>query len=241
MQDWIPKCEAAEIHLTYRCDLSCIGCDRLCYLPPTTPDMTLKDAEDFVAQATELNWHPKMHLLGGEPTLHKDLYGFIDIFSQLSPGNVYVVSHWHGSHAQKIMEHIENRGLAKTQPWGRKPDGSVVHDVLDCCIAPLDYGEEREPCWKHAEREGSCGISVDACGYTVCSSGGAIDGILQLGIRTKRLADLWDREFAYNQTKKLCNVCGRCLGIKNGGTKTIYGVPMTQTWSQAIERILYWP
>ena len=42
-QDYTPKSMYAELHLTYRCDLACINCNRICEAPPTTPDMTLDD------------------------------------------------------------------------------------------------------------------------------------------------------------------------------------------------------
>lgn len=39
--------------------------------------------------------------------------------------------------------------------------------------------------------------------------------MLELGLRTKNLADLFDPEFAHRQTCSLCDVCGRELGITN--------------------------
>jgi len=86
-----PRSNLAEWHLTYRCDLARIGCNRACFLPPATPDMTLGDAREFVRQAKELRWRPDVALLGGEPTLHPDLFGFLEIARQLS-GRVIVVS-----------------------------------------------------------------------------------------------------------------------------------------------------
>lgn len=65
-----PKSNEAEWHITYKCDLNSPNCNRLCFLPPTTPDMTLDDSRGFNRQARELGWFPKIVILGGEPTLH---------------------------------------------------------------------------------------------------------------------------------------------------------------------------
>jgi MoaA/NifB/PqqE/SkfB family radical SAM enzyme len=90
--DYTPKSNEAEWHITYKCDLACPNCNRLCFLPPTTADMTLDDAREFNRQARELAWFPKIVILGGEPTLHRDLFEFIEIASELSPGRVEVWS-----------------------------------------------------------------------------------------------------------------------------------------------------
>ena len=38
----------------------------------------MDDAREFNRQARELGWFPKIVILGGEPTLHRDLFSFID-------------------------------------------------------------------------------------------------------------------------------------------------------------------
>ena len=40
------------------------------------------------------------------------------------------------------------------------------------------------------------GISVDSDGYSLCPIGGAIDGLLKLGLRTKNLKQLFEKEFS---------------------------------------------
>ena len=237
--DYTPKSNEAEWHITYKCDLSCPNCNRLCFLPPTTPDMTLDDAREFNRQATELNWHPKIVILGGEPTLHRDLFEFIDIANELSPGRVEVWSNGYRDAAKDQLARIRAEGKAKVCEETIKTDGSVVLPQGDFFLAPIDFAEiGHRPCHNHAAI--GCGISVDAEGYTLCSVGGAIDSVLELGLRTQTLADLFDSEFAHRQTCSLCDVCGRELGITNAKiakSQVMHGSLMSPTWQRAVKRI----
>ena len=239
LPDYTPKTNEAEWHITYRCDLRCINCNRLCFLPPTTRDMTLDDAREFVRQARELAWYPKIVIIGGEPTLHRDLFGFIEIANELSPGRVEIWSNGYRPAAKQLLAQIRSSGMARVCDATMKPDGSVILPQADFFLAPIDFGiTDHPPCHNHGAI--GCGISVDADGYALCSVGGAIDSVLKLGVRTRNLADLFDPEFAYRQTRALCNVCGRGLGIRNeyiAGSQVLYGALMSPTWQQAVRSI----
>jgi hypothetical protein len=89
-----------------------------------------------------------------------------------------------------------------------------------------------------------CGISVDAGGYSLCAMGGMIDGFLELNIRTKNLADLFDPAKAAETTRRLCEHCG--LSGRNNpqatkaewrsfveGQPKKYGSFMSPTWLRA--------
>jgi len=237
--DYTPKSNEAEWHITYKCDLNCPNCNRLCFLPPTTRDMTLDDTREFNQQARELGWFPKIVILGGEPTLHRDLFSFIDIANELSPGRVEVWSNGYRPAAKEMLERIRSEGKARVCEETIKPDGCVVLPQGDFFLAPVDFGEiGHRPCHNHSAI--GCGISVDAEGYTLCSVGGAIDSVLELGLRTKNLADLFDPEFAHRQTCSLCDVCGRELGITNAKiakSQVMHGTLMSPTWQKAVARI----
>jgi uncharacterized radical SAM superfamily Fe-S cluster-containing enzyme len=229
-----------EWHLTYECNLACVGCNRLCFLPPRTEPMTLGDAEEFCKQARELNWHPTIMVLGGEPTLHPDVIRFVELAHELSPGKVRFWSNGCAPRAKEVLCELEQRGICEIVKFTHKPKGSVVHKYADMYLAPIDFGlDSRDPCRCHASF-GSCGCSVDHEGYTLCPCGGAIDAFLKLGIRTKRLADLFDREFAKRQTRAMCRVCGFRCGIDGeriAKSSVIHGALMSPTWQEAVSRL----
>ena len=235
----MPKTNAAEWHITYRCDLACTNCNRLCFLPPTTPDMTLEDARDFVRQAKDLNWSPELAILGGEPTLHHDLFELLAIANELSPGRVTVWSNGFRADARRQLDRIRSEGLAQICEGTLKPSGSIIHPQNDFFIAPIDFNvPERTPCHLHC-RSG-CGVSVDSGGYTLCPLGGAIDSVLDTKLRTRRLADLFDPVFAQYQTRALCRLCGHELHIDSlriSQSQVLHGSLMSPTWQQAVHRI----
>ena len=241
MFDYTPKKPQVEMHLTYHCDLACRNCNRLCFLPPQTRDMTLDDAREFARQTLAIDWHPRVLLIGGEPTLHPDFLDFIPICNEFAT-EVQVWSNGYSAAAKAILAKVEREGLAYIEKATQKPGGSMNHACQDFFVAPADYGLTRDtPCGCHSGYEAGCGISVDAEGYTVCCCGGTVDGFLRLGARTKRLADLFDPAWAAANTKLLCNNCGR-LWPKSmellPSLPTIRGTSMSPRWQAAANRAI---
>ena len=193
----------------------------------------------MVRQARELNWSPAVAMIGGEPTLHPQLFEFLEIANELSPGRVEVWSNGHREDARRMLERIRTEKLASVCEATIKPGGSIVHVQNDFFVAPIDFQvPERTPCYLHSRT--GCGISVDAGGYTLCPIGGAIDGVLAGGLRTRRLADLFDPVFAQYQTRALCRLCGHELHIDSqriAQSQVICGSLMSPTWQQAVSHI----
>lgn len=231
-------CTKAEWHLTYRCNLGCTNCNRMSWLPPPIPDMTMDDVTRFIYQAEELSWHPDILLIGGEPTLHPHCRDFAKLANLLSPGRVFIWSNRASPESRALTDRMEEEGLAVWERSAVKEKPKVLY-LFDCFVAPVDFGETRSPCSQHAVR-GRCGISVDSGGYTLCPNGGAIDATLGLGARTQRLSDLFDPEFAEWQTNLLCTHCGAEMGVnapKIGACQIVHGSLMSPTWVNAVRHI----
>jgi hypothetical protein len=201
--------------------------------------MSIEDATRFVSQCQELDWHPEIFIIGGEPTLHSDFFRFIEIANAVSH-RVVVCSNGFSEDSRKKLARIRSENLCRIEESTIKAAGSVVHGQADLFLAPIDYGNDRrEPCPCHSAR-GSCGISVDAGGYTVCPCGGAIDGVLGLGVRAKRLVDLFDAEFATEQTQQLCRRCGAFTGVDRQRLEKATmrdGTLFSPTWFEAVKSL----
>ena len=178
----------ADLHLTYRCNLACGNCNRLCYLPPATPDMTMDDVSDFVDQCVKIGWNPVVGITGGEPTLHPQ---FLEIIKFL-PFRLRIYSNGHSDRTNEIL--------------AQAPRGEIFNEHKAHSVSLPNYPGSR-PC-KWMPGIWSCGICVDHEGYAFCSCGGAIDGHHKLGLRTKRLADMFDPDFVEHQLAGLCAHCG---------------------------------
>lgn len=233
---------SAEWHLTYACDLECIGCNRASFLrKPHTPDMTLEDAEEFIRQARELQWAPMITIIGGEPTMHRDFEAFAKLAHGFSGHRTRLFSNGHRPAAREKCRMVNERyGITiMTDSFKRESVTKFTGTsgwVDDIYVSPSDYGEPlRQPCYSHASV--LCGVSVDHEGYAPCAMGGMIDGILGLGVRTKRLADLFDVDKMAELTARLCAHCGHQRGKRENvdACEKRFDTPMSPTWIRAFE------
>ena len=247
---------AAEIHLTYRCDLACRTCNRACFVKPRIiEDLTIEAFEEFL-EDTLLSGMPVKYLilLGGEPTLHRDLQRFIALSSayvKRLAGEVEIWSNGFSRRARNILDGIQACGDASCRvvTETQKPGGSVDFPMNTMYVSPLDLGiPRRSPCgWHtchpHVERGAkrvTCGISVDSRGYTVCPLGGAITRVIAPHAIARRVKDLVDRDYVAWQTNELCRHCGVGMLFPAAvldKVPRVAGTLMTRTWSDGFRRL----
>lgn len=224
--NYTPTSGKAELHITYRCNLQCVNCNRASYLRSEhTPDMTLDDVRVFFQQCRELNWDPDILIIGGEPTMHPD---FLDIIalSRAFKGPKGLVQVWTNGRDRTLIQHIRDKYQASVPEETFKEKSRIDFPWDDYCVSPADHGIVRHKCWQHGSE--ICGISVDAEGYMPCAVGGMLDGMLKLGLRTKRLADLFDNDKNAAITQEMCKHCGACM------TQLLSG-PEKEEWRNFVE------
>jgi hypothetical protein len=203
--------------------------------------MTVADVMEFFRQCRELNWKPAVLLIGGEPTMHPD-FDEIVALSRAFAGND-LVQVWSNGRDRSVVDSIRKRYAASVPEESFKDKSRIDFPWDDYFVSPADYGIERHKCWQHGSE--ICGISVDSQGYMPCAVGGMIDGMLKLGIRTKRLSDLFDENINAVLTKEMCKHCGACLTqLLSGKEKDAwrdyvgdqpkrFGSRMSPTWHEA--------
>lgn len=244
--NYTPTSGKAELHITYRCNLSCVNCNRFSQIDNEhTPDMSVDDVKEFFRQARELNFDPDVLIIGGEPTMHPDFLEIIRLSREFKGNGLVQV--WTNGRDREMVKHIREKYNASVPEDTFKERSRIDFPWDDYYTSPADFGMERLKCWQHASE--ICGISVDSGGYMPCAVGGMLDGVLKLGLRTKRLADLFDNEKNAAITKKMCQHCGACLTqllkepeltewrtyVKS--QKKRFGSYMSPTWYNATEGV----
>ncbi len=243
--NYTPTSGKAELHITFRCNLQCVNCNRASFLREEhTPDMTVEDVKEFFRQANELNWNPDILIIGGEPTMHHNFEEIVALAREYK-GKDGLVQVWTNGRDREMVKHIREKYAASVPEETFKEKSRIDFPWDDYYVSPADYGMERHKCWQHGSE--ICGISVDSNGYMPCAVGGMIDGMLKLGLRTKRLADLFDNEKNAAITKEMCKHCGACLSQLLKGDeltdwrnfvtsqKKRFGSYLSPTWYNATE------
>ena len=256
--NYTPQSGKAELHLGYACDLECAGCNRASFLrKPHTHALTLDDAREFYRQARELNWKPRIVIIGGEPTMSHDFEAHVQLAEDFSDEAVQVFSNGYAPRARQALANIRMTNRVSVAEESFKRAGSVEESGSgrpewsnDIFVSAADRGDPlRGPCYQHSAI--ICGISVDHEGYSPCAMGGMVSAILGVAGRTKVLADLFDRAKAAEMTRAICEHCGHQLSLQSGAraggdgmhrhkayaaTLPIkFGAPMSPTWEKAFE------
>lgn len=248
-EDFRPVTSKIEWNITYACNLECGSCNRGSFLKkPHTPNMTLADAEDYFRQADAIQFEPfVLVIVGGEPTLHKDFEEFCKLARKNHKGEVWVISNGTTQRQRDLLEKVRAKYSISLHYDAYKDESITMLNQdsftyrwnWDMYLSPTDLGEPlRDPCFTHCSV--LCGISLDAGGYSPCALGGAVDALLGLGVRTRHLADLFDKDKVAAMTKALCTHCGfSAMGVKHPEAvqeaERLFGTPMTETWVKAFK------
>lgn len=204
----------ADVHLTYRCNLSCPSCNRGCFTKlKQAPDMNLEIFEKFLSDSKKLNMEYDILLVGGEPTLHKDLLEFIRLTTEAGRKSL-IHTNAYSQKSKEVLEEVK-KTACEIADVGFTDYGNKYFNNDTTFISPSDMGFERNgPCgvWN------TCGgFSVDSLGYTPCSIGGTIANLICPSVRTTNLADLLDEKYIKFALKELCKHCGCLYRFPGGG------------------------
>jgi len=200
--------EYVELEINSMCDMNCPHCDRFVNVLPAPP-MTLKQVKHFVEESLSLSWEWKrIHILGGEPTLHRQLLPILDVLCEYRTyyPNVLlrVISNGNGRLAD-VRGEIEKRNIAINV---EAKDGKLPAYFTNMYRAPLDVLKSSEPVAPCAIFGiAGCGLGLTRHGYFLCGAGAAIARITNQSVGVMKLSDV-TYDAMLEQAKTLCNVCG---------------------------------
>ena len=203
-----------QLDINYACNLKCFSCNRSCGFAPSEDHLTLEQIRRFMQESRDRNiqWE-RIHILGGEPTLHPDFLEILDellAFKQAYCQNA-VIEVFTNGFGPKV-----NRVIAKIR------DGAVVHNTAKQSrvqqFSPFNLAPRDSLSYKFADFScgceviKTCGIGLSPYGYYPCAVAAAIDRVLGLDIGRKSLPDPSDS--MRDQMAVLCSYCGHFMTIR---------------------------
>jgi len=234
--DGIERFRRVEIELNSVCDICCESCDRFIPEAPTA-NMTLGQLRHFFAESYALDWHwHRIHILGGEPTLHPQLRDFVTEalrYRARYPCQLTLLSNGSG----RLAEHrqwLEDRGVRVAV----ESKGDHPHPwFCNMRIAPVDATPPvtvAEPCSIFGIE--GCGLGFTRHGLFLCGAGASIARVAGLDIGLQRLADVTYARMAA-QARQLCHLCGHLstATYKSRPLLDTLGV-VSPTWQRLLAR-----
>lgn len=234
---------AAELHLTYRCNLACCACSRACFHKEGhTRDMSEWTFLNTLDKIEKLGFRKELVYIGGEPTLHPQILDFMRI-GKSRGFRQHIYSNAYTQKSRDILHRIRIRHLARTIATTEKLSGSVekFNNPWIFCSA-VDMGTSRyRPCRYGTGKHGA-GYSVDELGCTPCCIGGEIAKRMAPEV-LQPIERLKDDKYIKAAFELMCQHCGsflhhdRCWKkCDQTGVVNVKGTAMTQTWIKAFKQ-----
>lgn len=217
-----------EIDITYRCNLRCANCNRSCTQAPTDIEMPPAQVEALLRESLEarVSWR-RIRLLGGEPTLHPDLFPILGLLLD------YRRRH---NPDLRIVVCTNGRGRRVNEVLRRLPGGVAVKNTFKTdrqrLFRPFNMAPVDSPWFRFADYTGGCRILADCgmgltpSGYYPCAIAGGIDRVFGFGLGRKSLPAEDDRML--DLLRVFCPLCGHF-----GFSWPTRSTRVSETWRRA--------
>jgi hypothetical protein len=197
-----------EIDITYRCNLRCANCNRSCSQAPSGVEMPVERIAAFIRESVDAaaGWE-RIRLLGGEPTLHRDLFPILDLLL------AYRRRHHPGL---RIVVCTNGRGRRVNAVLDRLPEGVEVKNTFKTerqrLFRPFNRAPADSPWFRFSDYTSGCriladcGVGLTPSGYYPCAIAGGIDRVCGFGLGRQTLPDPGDRML--DLLAAFCPLCG---------------------------------
>jgi hypothetical protein len=196
--------------------------------------MTLEQIEVFIQESIYKNvkWD-RIHLIGGEPTLHPDFFKIIDALiayrDTYSPSTkIGVGTNGCGKKVEKVIAAIP----ATVEILNTRKQVDDTHYFASFNVAPRDL--ER---YRNADFRNACSVShyagsaLTSSGFYPCGVGAGMDRIFGWNIGRQSLPD--DSDDMLDMLETLCSHCGM---FKRNMEPPVTQPTMSPTWVRAYEQ-----
>lgn len=231
-----------EIEINTACDLACFACDRFSDVASKgVPNMTVSQVALFVDESLTLNWEwERVRVLGGEPTLHPDFIGIIELlmmYRRSFPGcYLQVLSNSLGKW-ERYKDFCKKRDV--DLHCERKERGVQPHWFSNSRIAPVDRDPDvgpLPPCPIFGPR--GCGIALTRHGFFLDGAGASVARVAGHDVGVMSLREV-TMDAMLAQAKVLCRICGHWNPIDGPQVSKLVketGMVTGKFWTDALER-----
>jgi hypothetical protein len=221
-----------EIDITYACNLLCFNCNRSCGQAPSDERLSLRQIRKFMREsiAQGVKWK-KIHILGGEPTLHPEFLQIVDEIltfkeSHCPQATIEVFTNGFGKKVKDVLSKIDKsvvvyNSMKKSPKQYFTPFNRAPKDFTRYRYSDFSCG-----CWVISV----CGMGLSPYGYYACAVSAAIDRVLGFDIGRKSLPTLSDP--LQDQMEVLCRYCGNFMTCSH---MMMVSDLMSESWRQAYE------
>lgn len=200
-----------ELIITYQCNRKCYNCEALVRQAPSNECMQVEQIQKFIEESVEnkIKWK-NIRVLGGEPTLHKDIDKIIELLvnykNKYSPNtNIAIISNGTGAYVNTVLKELAEKYAIDVQNSNKISDVQPQFSPIN--QAPIDVEEYKnmdfsKGCWITTV----CGIALDMYGYYPCSAAAAAARVFGYDVGRKHMpskSDTMDDLFP-----KFCRICG---------------------------------
>lgn len=203
--------ERIELIITYKCNRRCYNCEASVRQAPSNDYMTVEQIQKFVDESIEkqIKWK-NIRVLGGEPTLHKDIQAIISVLFKYkqkfnTKTQITIVTNGTGKLVNTVIDELVDEFHINVQNSNKKSDIQPQFSPVN--QAPIDVEEYKnmdftKGCWITT----ACGIALDMYGYYPCSAAAATARVFGYDIGRKYLPEKSDR--MDDLYPRFCSICG---------------------------------
>jgi hypothetical protein len=222
-----------EFDLTYKCNLACKWCNQLCGTKYRRPDdISIEQLEKYInVVAPYIERRNSIRIVGGEPTLHPQIFEALDIFIKilrpLTQFAINIVSNGYGQKVNRILQQIREKydtcdnphlrmDMLNIRPPSSKqfvivtskeyPDKYInaVHRPIFRSAIDFKSQHEIDLFAKTCEMSRVSGYKVTPIGIFVCCLGNPIATLFKLGNGFDHVPS--EKEVD-KQKKEICKYC----------------------------------
>jgi len=195
--------------------------------------MSVGQIRKFIKETIDNNikWE-KIRLLGGEPTLHPDIFKILDLLLEYKHSHslntcIEIVTNGYGKKQKDILLKVPKE--VKISDTSKKSE--VQEKFFAFNIAPRDLIYYKFADYSIGCRAISvCGMGLTPFGYYPCPLAGGIDRVFGFDIGRKKMPSLDDS--MVDQLEISCQYCGRFRGMGGWVKEEI----VSPTWADAYNR-----